>query len=302
MQLLVFLLAYPLLWLISILPRPLFYGFSDIAFVLVFYVARYRRKVVRENLRLALPERSQSEHKKIEREFYRHLCDLFLEMVKTMHLSKKEVARRYRIKNIEYLLALEKERSVLLLCTHFANWEWNTSINNYVSSRGFAIYQKIGNRYFDRLIRKIRAKWNTEPLEQKETVKRIIKNEKEGIRGVYGIVSDQSPMMSRAQYWSEFMGIKVPIFVGAEGLARKLDLAAVFLKVTKVKRGYYQAEFIPIAQMGGSTTEHEITEKFLRLAEEQIREKPEHYLWTHRRWKHRNKAPKGSKGAKPKQP
>ncbi len=291
MQLLVFLLAYPVLWLISILPRPLFYGFSDVAFVLVFYVTRYRRKVVRENLRLALPERTESERDKIEREFYRHLCDLFLEMVKTMHLSKKEVARRYRIKNIEYLRALEKDRSVLLVCTHFANWEWNTSINNYVTSSGFAIYQKIGNPYFDRLIRKIRAKWNTEPLEQKETVKRIIKNEKEGIRGVYGIVSDQSPMMSRAQYWSEFMGIKVPIFVGAEGLARKLDLAAVFLKVTKVKRGYYQAEFIPIAEKGGSTAEHEITEKFLRLAEQQIREKPEHYLWTHRRWKHRGKAP-----------
>ncbi len=291
MQLLVFLLAYPVLRLISILPRPLFYGFSDLAFVLVFYLARYRRKVVRENLRLALPERSESDRDKIEREFYRHLCDLLLEMVKTMHLSKKEVARRYRIKNIEYLRALEKDRSVLLLCTHFANWEWNTSINNYVSSNGFAIYQKIGNPYFDRLIRKIRAKWNTEPLEQKETVKRIIKNEKQGIRGVYGMVSDQSPMMSKAQYWSEFMGIKVPIFVGAEGLARKLDLAAVFLKVTKVKRGYYEAEFIPIAEKGSSTEEHEITEQFLRLAEKQIREKPEHYLWTHRRWKHRGKAP-----------
>jgi KDO2-lipid IV(A) lauroyltransferase len=105
------------------------------------------------------------------------------------------------------------------------------------------------------------------------------------------MVSDQSPMVSKAQYWSEFMGITVPIFVGTEALARKLDLAVVFLKVSKVKRGYYQAEFIPIADRGKATKENEITEKFLRLAEQQIREKPEHYLWTHRRWKHRDKAP-----------
>jgi KDO2-lipid IV(A) lauroyltransferase len=291
MQLLVFLLAYPFLRLISVLPRPLFYGFSDIAFVLIFHLIRYRRKVVQENLRLALPERSQSERDRIEKDFYRHLCDLFLEMVKTMDLSKKEVGRHYRVKNIEYLHALEKERSVLLVCTHYANWEWNTSINNNVSSSGFAIYQKIGNVYFDRLIRKIRSKWNTEPLEQKDTIKRIIQNEKNGIRGIYGIVSDQSPMMSKAQYWSDFMGITVPVFVGAEGLARKLDMAVAFLKVSKVKRGYYETEIIPVAERGGITEEHEITERFLRLAEEQIREKPEHYLWTHRRWKHRGKAP-----------
>lgn len=292
MQLVVFLLAYPVLRLISILPKPLFYGFSDIAFVLVFYLARYRRKVVQENLRLALPELSEEERRQVEKKFYRHLCDLLLEMVKTMDLTKKEVAERYRIKNIELLKELEKERSVLLLCTHYANWEWNTSINNVVTSKGFAIYQKIGNKYFDRLIRKIRAKWNTEPIEQKNTVKRMYENERNGVRGVYGIVNDQSPMMSKAQYWSPFMGITVPIFVGAESLAKKLDLATVFLKVTKVKRGYYQAEFIPINDKGSTAGEHEITEKFLRLSEQQIRERPEYYLWTHRRWKHKDKAPK----------
>ncbi|NNK11985.1 MAG: lysophospholipid acyltransferase family protein [Flavobacteriaceae bacterium] len=292
MQLLVFLLAYPILRLISILPKPLFYGFSDIAFVLIFYLFRYRRKVVQNNLKLALPDLSEEERKRIEKKFYSHLCDLFLEMVKTMDLSKADVAKRYNIKNIELVQSLEKERSVLVLCTHYANWEWNTSINNVVSSKGFAIYQKVGNKYFDQLIRKIRAKWNTEPIEQKNTVKRMYENEREGIRGVYGIVSDQSPMMSKAQYWSPFMGITVPIFVGAESLAKKLDLATVFLKVSKIKRGYYQAEFIPINDQGSTAGKHEITEKFLRLAEQQIREQPEYYLWTHRRWKHKDKAPK----------
>jgi KDO2-lipid IV(A) lauroyltransferase len=212
-------------------------------------------------------------------------------MVKTMNLTSDEVKRRYDIQNIEVLQAIEKEKSVLIVCTHYANWEWNTSINNYVTAKGYAVYQKIGNVYFDKLIKTLRSKWNTTPIEQKNTVKTIIYNEKNGIRGVYGMVSDQSPMASKANYWSSFMGIKVPIFNGAEALARKLDLAVVFLKVSKVKRGYYKAEFIPITEHGKSTEVNEITEKFLRLAEQQIKERPAYYLWTHRRWKHRKKAP-----------
>jgi KDO2-lipid IV(A) lauroyltransferase len=108
------------------------------------------------------------------------------------------------------------------------------------------------------------------------------------------MVSDQSPMVSKAQYWDKFMRITVPIFNGPEQMARKLDLAVLFLRVTKVKRGYYNAEFVPITTYGKSTAENEITQQFLKLTEELIREEPAYYLWTHRRWKHRNKAPKRS--------
>jgi KDO2-lipid IV(A) lauroyltransferase len=291
MQLLVFIVAYPFLWIISILPYRLFYGVSDVFFILLYYVVGYRKKVVRSNLELTLPNTSSAERKRIEKAFYKHLCDLMLEMVKTMHLSKEAVKKRYQVQNIELVNEIGNEKSILAVCSHYANWEWNVSINNYIDIAGFAVYQKIGNVYFDRLIRKFRAKWNTTPIEQKETVKAVIRNEQKGIKGLYGMVSDQSPMASRAQYWSQFMGIKVPVFNGAEILARKLDLAVVFLKVSKVKRGYYKAAFIPISLQGKTTTEGEITEAFLRLTEEQIKEQPEYYLWTHRRWKHRDKAP-----------
>jgi KDO2-lipid IV(A) lauroyltransferase len=260
-------------------------------FLILYYVIGYRKKVVRDNLKLTMPEKTAEELDQIQKDFYRHLCDLLLEMVKTMHLSKEEVKKRYDVQNIELIQEIEKEKSILIVCSHYANWEWNVSMNNYVKSKGFAVYQKIGNVYFDRLIKKFRSKWNTTPIEQKETVKAVIRNEQQGITGIYGMVSDQSPMASRAQYWSSFMEVKVPVFNGAEVLARKLDLAVVFLKVSKVKRGYYKAEFIPITRNGKSTKEHEITEKFLRFTEQQIKERPEHYLWTHRRWKHRDKAP-----------
>jgi KDO2-lipid IV(A) lauroyltransferase len=217
---------------------------------------------------------------------------MFLEMVKTMNLSKEEVKQHYQVTNIELLRQIEKQKSVLLVCSHYANWEWNVSINNYVNSKGYVVYQKVGNKYFDRLIKKIRGRWNSSPINQRETVKTVILNEKNNVRAVYGIVSDQSPMAHLAQYWTEFMGIKVPVYNGPEVLARKLNLAVLFLKVSKVKRGYYHAEFIPITLSGRDTMENEITDRFLRLTEQQIREQPAFYLWTHKRWKHRDKLPK----------
>lgn len=219
------------------------------------------------------------------------MCDTFLEMIKTLNMSKEDLRKRYHICNIEVLQKISESKSTLILCSHYANWEWNVSINNYVDIKGYAVYQKIGNRYFDKMIKKIRAQWNTTLITQEETVKTIVRNEQNNIIGGYGMVSDQSPQAHRAQYWSEFMGVKVPIFNGAETLARKFDLAVVFLKVSKVKRGYFKAELIPITNSGKETEKNEITDRFLRLTEAQIKERPEYYLWTHKRWKHRNEVP-----------
>ena len=294
MQLLVFILVYPFLWFISILPYRLFYGFSDLVCFLVYRLIGYRKKVVRDNLELVFPTKSKQEINRIEKKFYTHMCDMFLEMVKTMNLSKGEVKKRYDVINIETLQKVLQTKSVLVVCSHYANWEWNVSINNYVDAKGYAVYQKIGNKYFDAFIKKVRARWNTTLITQRETVKTVIGNHKNNIRAGYGMVSDQSPQWHRAQYWSEFMGIKVPIFNGTEIMARKMDLAVVFLKVSKVKRGYYKAEFIPITMAGGSTEKNEITDQFLRLTENQIREAPEFYFWTHKRWKHRDKVPENN--------
>jgi len=291
MQLLVFVLVYPLLWTISILPYQLFYGFSNVMFFLAYRIFGYRKKVVRGNLELVFPDKTKLELDNIEIQFYRHMCDMFLEMVKTMSLSKAAVKKRYAVQNIEVLQKIEKEKSILIVCSHYANWEWNVSINNYVNAKGYAVYQKISNDYFDRWIKRVRARWNTTLITRKQVVRTVVANKRDNVTGIFGMVSDQSPQKHLAHYWTEFMGIKVPVVNGAEIMARKMDLAVVFLKVSKVKRGYYKAEFIPITTSGATTENNEITDAFLRLAEQQIQEKPEFYLWTHRRWKHRNNVP-----------
>lgn len=292
MQLLVYIIAYPILWCIASLPFRLFYAFSDLIYQLLYHLVRYRRKVVRGNLELAFPEKNSQELDLIEKEFYRHMCDVFLETVKTMKISKNDMEDRYEILNPEILGNLEQHKSVLLLIPHYGNWEWSITINQYLKSKGYAVYQKIGNKYFDRLIKRIRAKWNTTLIRQKEMVRTILRNENEGQRAVYGIVSDQSPQRHRTRYWRPFFNITVPVFESPEILARKFNLAVLFARIVKVKRGHYQLEFVPIADDGANTKEHQITDKFFDLTEDCIRANPSYYLWTHRRWKHRNKVPK----------
>ncbi|KAF2079786.1 lysophospholipid acyltransferase family protein [Flavobacterium sharifuzzamanii] len=288
MQFLVYILAYPLLWLISILPFPVFYLFSDFVCFLIYRVIGYRKKVVRENLALTLPHLNDAERKVIEKKFYKHMCDLFLEMVKTMSMSPEEMERRFHVTNIDLVLDYAKRgKSVILVASHYASYEWLLTINPKLGFQGVAVYKRLANPYFDRLIRKIRSKYNTEMIETRKAIPTMAKNQREGILSLYGLASDQSPKMERIFHSMKFMGVEVPVHTGAETLAKKYDLAVLFVEVKKVRRGYYEATFIPLADNPKEFENFKITEMYLKEVEKQILEAPEFYLWTHKRWKHR---------------
>ena len=288
MQFLIFVIAYPLLWLISILPFRIFYWFSDFIYVIVYYIIGYRKKTVKENLVLALPHLTNKERLEIEKKSYHHLCDLFLEMIKTMSISADEMNRRFMVTNVELVKEYEKKgKSAILLASHYASWEWLLSINEKTKFKGIGVYKKIANKYFDKLLRDIRSKYNADLVETKDTISLIAENQRKGILSIYGLASDQSPKLNRAFHWDKFMGIEVPVHTGAEMLAKKYDLNVLFVKVKKVKRGFYEATFIPITDNPKLLPDFEITSTFLREVEKQILEAPEYYFWTHKRWKHR---------------
>ncbi len=288
MQFLVFIIAFPLLWLISILPFRLFYFLSDILYVIVYYIVGYRKKTVRENLAMALPHLSDAERKIIEKKSYQHLCDMFLEMVKTLTISSEEMNKRFVITNIELIKEYEKkEKSIMLLASHYASWEWLITLNQKISYQGIGVYKKIANKYFDKLVRDIRSKYNTQLIVTSKTIPLISQNQKEKNLSVYGLVSDQSPKMNRIFHWDTFMGIEVPVHTGPEMLSKKYDLNVIFAKVKKVKRGYYEATLIPITDDAKSFPNFEITHRYIQEVEKQIHEAPEYYFWTHKRWKHR---------------
>ncbi len=287
MQLLVYIIIYPILWLISILPFPIFYLFSDFVCFLTYNIIGYRKKVVRANIKLALPHLSEKERLTIEKKFYSHMCDMFLEMIKTITITQKEIEKRFSFSNMEVYYEMEKKnKSIALMCAHYASYEWVVSMNYYSNFKGFGIYKKLANPYFDKLVKRIRSKFKAELITTKQTIPTITENHKNHILGLYGFASDQSPKANAAYHWAPFMGHLVPVHTGAEMLAKRLDMNVIFLKVKKVKRGYYQASFEVLSEDVKSVPNYEITDKFLKLVEEQIYEAPEFYLWTHKRWKH----------------
>lgn len=288
MQLFVYLLLYPILWIISILPFRILYLFSDVVYFFVYPIIGYRKKTVRANLALALPHLSDKERLRIEKKFYSHMCDMFLEMIKTISISKTEMEKRYTFKNLDVYLDLEKkQKSIALLCAHYASYEWAISMNYHINFTGYGIYKKIANKYFDKLVKDIRSKFKAVLITTKETSKTIEQTSKNGTLGVYGFASDQTPRWSDNMHWYHFMGIETPIHIGAEILAKKYDMNVIFLKTKKVKRGYYEASFEVLSEDVKSVPNYKISEEFISRVEKQIYEQPEYYLWTHKRWKHK---------------
>ncbi|GGD26579.1 lysophospholipid acyltransferase family protein [Flavobacterium orientale] len=291
MQFLLYVVLYPILWIISILPFPIFYALSDLVCFFTYRVFGYRKKTVRKNLAIALSHLPEAERLVIEKKFYSHMCDLFLEMVKTMTISTTEMDKRFVIQNLSFMKELEKKgKSIAIMTSHYASYEWSISINKKLSFESFAIYKKITNPYFDKLIRRIRSKFGATLINTKETIPTIESNFAKGHPSIYGFASDQSPRASRATHWDTFFGIETPIQTGAEVLSKKYDMIMVFMHIKKVKRGFYECRFELMSDDPKSVPDFELTTNFMRRVEAQILEAPEYYLWTHKRWKHKRKS------------
>lgn len=289
MQLVIYVLLYPILYFISILPFRLLYAFSDFLYLIIYRVFSYRKKVVFDNLKLVYPNKTKKELKQIVKLFYHHLCDMMVESIKSITISTETMRAHYTFKNIELIKELEaKNRSIILMCAHYGSWEWIFILQTYVSHKGYAVYKQLSNPYFDKLFKRIRAKYNSHLITTKETIPTLIQSKQKGELTISGFVSDQSPRIHKTHHWGNFMGIDVPVFTGAEMLAKKLDMSVVFFKVKRLKRGYYETTFELVAENPSEYPDYEITDDFLKRVEKQIHEAPQYYLWTHKRWKHRN--------------
>lgn len=219
------------------------------------------------------------------------MVDMFMEMIKTMTISEKELTKRYQFTNVDEVKRLRKmDKSVILLYGHYANYEWVNALQFYDTGlEGHGIYKKIKNKDFDRLVHKIRARFDAHLIPTITATKDITANEKANIRGIYAFIGDQSPRLDRSWYWTKFMDVKCPTYTGGERLAKRLNMSVAYLHVEKPKRGHYVATFKTIAENATDFKDYEITDCFLRHLEKQILERPELYLWTHKRWKHKDK-------------
>ena len=292
MQRAVYLIAYPFIYLIASIPFNILYVFSDFLRLIIYNLLGYRKKIVRSNLRKAFPHKSEDDLKWIEKRFYKHFCDITLEAFKSLTISSEEMQKRMVFKNLDVLTQFEKgNRSVIIMCGHYASWEWMLSIGYHTVSQGYGIYTPIMNKYLNKLIIKIRKKHRGNLISRYSAIQQIKNLHDEGNIAVYGFVSDQSPRPKPKSYWRPFLGVKVPVFVGAEMVARELDFGVVYAKINRVRRGYYEASFELISDQPKKTKLNRITDTFTEWLEQDIYSDPTQYLWTHKRFKHADKAP-----------
>ncbi len=287
MGFLVYILTYFTVWLLHLLPRFLFYSISDVLALLTQYVVRYRKKVVRENLMRAFPESDPGTIRRTERRFYRHLCDMILETARSHFQSDEQYRRNLRYLNPELLDHYHKKGKQLIVAFgHYANWEYHAMLGDASAYQVLGTYRPLRNPYFDRLVKRNRERFNNVIVPVSQMTRKMIQYKREGELLLTIILTDQSPMFHQIQYWTKFMGLDTPIYTGTERLARKLDAAVVCLKTRKVARGRYEATVVPICEDPGLMAPDAITEAHVRILEEQIREEPAYWLWSHRRWKH----------------
>ena len=277
---------------VSILPYPLLYALSDFLSFLLYRVFRFRLKVVRKNLKLSFPDRSQAELLQIEKDFYKHLCDVFMEMAKNLTISEKEIKKRFVFENMELINAHEeKGESTILLLGHYSNWEGMLSIGYHLLGKGYGVYSPLKNKYFNNLISKSREKHKAYLLSRFKTIDFIRSNEKNGHYGLYGFINDQSPRLKPKNYWRPFMGIVVPVFTGADRLAKEFNFPVYYTEINRVKRGHYIAKVSLLVKDPSQCKENEITDLFTAKLEAQINKDPSQYLWSHNRFKHKHFAP-----------
>ncbi len=277
-----------ILCLLSRLPFRVLYIFSDIIYFFIYYVARYRRKVVKENLANAFPEKSAKERLKIEKQFFHHLCDLMVETIKLCSMSKEEMKKRCKFLNPELTdKYAEKKQNIIAISGHYGNWEWFSSFSIWRNYEYMPIYKPLRNKTFDKFMIRLREHFGAKTLPKDDTFRTILKYQRQQIFSIYGFLGDQTPTVRNIHYWTTFLNQDTPILQGTERIAAKLNQAVIFVDMRKVKRGYYEINLIPLFEDAKNTAPNEITEKHTRVLESIINAEPAYWLWSHKRWKHK---------------
>ena len=292
MQFILFAITYPIIWILSRLPMRILYMKSDFFYFLIYYVFRYRKQVVLDNLKLAFPEKPEVELLRIRKKFFKHLMDLMVESVKAFSISEKEILKRYTYSNPELVNKYAAEgRSIALMGAHQSNWEWSISLPRVLNIDMYGAYTKLNNTYYEKAVRDSREKFGVIGYKTSEMVRGMQKRFSDKQQGAYILLSDQSPQLHKTYYWREYFNIKVPIHTGAEMLSKRFDLVVINYVTKRVKRGCYTTEFQLITDTPKEFKDYQITDLYTELTEKNILEQPEYYLWSHKRFKHRDKVP-----------
>lgn len=275
--------------LMSRLPFSVLYAMSGGIYVLLYHVARYRRKIVRKNLTECFPEKDLREIRDIEKKSYRFFSDNIVESFKMSSMSPEEMGRRMRFTNVEEVNSvLRSGRSVALYLGHYGNWEWISSMPLHLEKSAVAaqIYHKLRNKAMDRIMLEHRGSHGAVNVDMYRTARYITELSADKRTSIIGFIADQSPKKREVRHFLQFLHHRTPVLTGTEKITKHYGFDPWFVRIRKVGKGYYEAEFVHMHDDPKSVPDFELTRIYYEMLEQVIREKPEMYLWTHNRFKH----------------
>jgi KDO2-lipid IV(A) lauroyltransferase len=284
------LLSYPvlgLIYLLSLSPMFLLYMISDIIYFLLYKVIGYRKLVTQANLKNAFPKKSHQELKEIEAQFYTHFCDILVETIKSFTISGASLKQRMKLLNPEVLEHLhDKKISLIAVTGHYGNWEWAAlSLPLQSNYKPQGIYLPLKNRVFNKCMINSRGRFGLSLISTNAMIEKFEASKND--LSITGFIADQSPSNPTKAYWMSFLNQETAVSFGTEKYARDYKLGVVFGKIAKLKRGYYTLEYTVVTEDPSEVALGQLTQRHAKLLEAAILEKPQFWLWTHKRWKHR---------------
>lgn len=277
-----------LLYTLSLLPLWALYLISDGLFYIIYYVVRYRRRLVRKNLTESFPEKPADEILRIERGFYSWFCDYIVETVKLRTMSERQMMKRMKFEGAEQVKAsVAKGQSCAVYLGHYCNWEWVTSLPLWMGDAAICgqIYHALENNAFDRIFLHLRERLGAVSIPMADTLREIVRYRQANKQIVIGFISDQVPFWNNIHYWTDFLNHDTPVLTGTERIARKCNFAVYYMDLRRERRGYYVAEFKLLTDNPNEYHEYGVTELYVKALEKTIRRQPQYWLWTHNRWK-----------------
>lgn len=273
---------------ISRLPFAVLYALSDLLFPLVYHVVRYRRGVVRRNLRESFPEAAPAWLRQTERRFYRSFCDYFVETLKLLTISPAQMKRHMQMDGMEaFEEAFRDHTLAFVYLGHYGNWEYVATLPLWVPAGVHCaqLYSPLHSGVADRLFYEMRTRFGSENIAKNEALRRLVTLQREGRRTVVGFIGDQAPKWVNIHDWVPFLNHDTPVFTGTERIAKKLDAAVLYCDVQRLARGRYRASFSLMTSRPATIPDYRLTECYMQLLQTTIRRNPPFWLWSHDRWK-----------------
>ncbi len=285
MQYLIYLFFLWSVYFIAIVPFWMLYAYSDLVAFVFHRIFRYRKKVIVENLKKSFPEKSDKEINTITRKTYKNLTDIVVESIKTFTMSTENISKRFKVINPEILDEYyTKGQSIIGVTGHYGNWEWGAMAGSLqIRHRAVAIYKPLSNKYIDNYIKRTRAENGTllKSIYKTEETFKNFKNQ----TCIFLLVADQSPSSTKKAVWVDFLNQDTACLHGPEKYAKMYNYPVVFLSIKRVKRGNYELIAEKLIENPSKLNEGEVTKLYMNKLEQIIREKPEDWLWSHKRWK-----------------